>query len=121
MTSNEWGGVVIAVVVILLLVVVFWPVGPDGSAGDEEPLPMPAPTRPSLPPFCAVPAQREPTEPPPLAYPVPGQQADTEWLPMSPDSRAAEADFLRNLFDSSPNAEDVRTDLRADPGPQDPA
>jgi hypothetical protein len=99
-----------AITVAVLLLVVLAVAGQssrDAVTELQHPQPVhePQPPTPSLPRLRYVPTQ---------------QHLVHEWLPMSPDQRAAETDQLRALWDASPDA-DVRTDLRADPGPHEPA
>lgn len=86
-----------ALVVAVLVLVIVGVISISGREADQERQPQRAPGS-SLPPLGTVPRQR----------------LDTEWLPMSPDTRAAIVDQLRALWDASPD-EDVQTDLPADP------
>lgn len=92
-----------ALVVAILLLVIVGVISVSGLEAEQERQGQRAPRRAS----------------PPLGT-VPRQRLDTEWLPMSPDTRAAETDLLRALWAASPD-EDAQTDLRADPGPHKPA
>ena len=94
----------------LLLLILLAACAMASSKPTVEQLQHPAPPEPPL-----LPAET------PIRYPVPRQALDTERLLMGPDQRAFEVDELRALWDASPDEPNVRTDLRADPGPHEGA
>lgn len=93
----------------LLFLALFAVCAMAGKKSTVDQLQIPAPPDPSLSP-----------EPAPCLGYVPTQlPVRREWLPMSPDSRAAETDQLRALWAASPD--EPANQQRANPEPHEPA